>query len=248
MKQVDKAFQSYFKLVEKAREGKYDSNKVSPPNYLDKEGFYLLDFPNQMFQIKDNYLRIGVPKKFREEFGYEQKEIQTLFTYKEVRNKNIKRLQILPKANAKYFKYRLVYKEEKNPIETKEDTFLSIDLGVNNLATFADHSGRSAIIDGRKLKSINRWYNKEIARLRNIKDKQDIECDTKQIKKLFKNRRNKIHDYLNKTVHKIIEHCKDNRIGTVLVGNGKDWKQKVNIGDKKTKTLSRYRSTHSSRS
>jgi len=232
MKNVDKAFQSFFKLVEKGREGKYDSDKVSPPSYLDKEGFYLLDFPNQMFQIKDDYLRIGVPKKFREEFGYEQKEIRIPFTYEEVKDKDIKRLQILPKGDAEYFEYRLVYEEEKEPIETDDDTFLSIDLGVDNLATCVDHSGRSFIIDGRKLKSINRWYNKEIARLRGIKDKQSIEGDTKRIKKLFRDRRNKIHDYLNKAVYRIVEYCKDKKIGTVLVGDGKGWKQEVNIGDK----------------
>ena len=232
MKNVDKAFQSFFKLVEKGREGKYDSDKVSPPNYLDKDGFYLLDFPNQMFQIRDDHLRIGVPKKFREEFGYDQKEIRIPFTYEEVRDKDIKRLQILPKGDAEYFEYRLVYEEEKEPIETDDDTFLSIDLGVDNLATCVDHSGRSFIIDGRKLKSINRWYNKEIARLRGIKDKQGIEGDTKRIKKLFRDRRNKIHDYLNKAVHKIVEYCKENRIETILVGDGKGWKQEVNIGDK----------------
>jgi len=113
MKNVDKAFKSFFKLAEKGREGKYDATKVSPPSYLDKEGFYLLDFPNQMFQIRDDHLRIGVPKKFREEFGYEQKEIRIPFTYDEVRNKDIKRLQILPKGDAEYFEYRLVYEEEK---------------------------------------------------------------------------------------------------------------------------------------
>lgn len=232
MKNVDKAFQSFFKLVEKSREGKYDSNKISPPNYLDKDGFYLLDFSNQMFQIKDDHLRIGVPKKFREEFGYDQKDIKIPFTYEEVRNKDIKRLQILPKGDAEYFEYRLVYEEEKEPIETDDNTFLSIDLGIDNLATCVDHSGHSFIVDGRKLKSINRWYNKEIAKLRSIKDKQDIEGDTKRIKELFKDRRNKIHDYLNKAVHKIIEHCKENRIETVLVGDGKNWKQNVNMGNK----------------
>lgn len=232
IKNVDKAFQSFFKLVEKSREGKYDSDKVSPPHYLDKDGHYMLDFPNQMFQVKDDHLRIGVPKQFREEFEYDRVEIQIPFTYEEVREKDIKRLQILPKADGEYFEYRLVYEVDKEPIETEEDTFLSIDVGVDNLATCVDQSGCSFIIDGRNLKSINRWYNKEIARLRSIKDKQGIDGDTKRINKLFKDRSNRIHDYLNKAVYKIVEYCKDNKIGTVLVGDGKGWKQEVNIGDK----------------
>jgi len=36
-----------------------------------------------------------------------------------VRNKNIKRLQILPKGDAEYFEYRLVYEDEKEPIEAR---------------------------------------------------------------------------------------------------------------------------------
>jgi len=230
MKNVDKAFQSFFKLIEKKREGKYDG-RVNIPKYLDKDGVYMLDFTNQMFQVKEDYIRIGVPKKFREEFGYEQTEIRIPFTYKEVKNKELKRLQILPRGNnGEYFEYRIVYETEPEPIEPDKNTFLSIDLGVSNLATCVDHTGHSFIVDGCKLKSINRWYNKEMARLRGIKDKQGIKGDTKRISKLFRDRNNKMHDYLNKAVHHIIEYCRDNRIGTVLVGDGKGWKQKVNIG------------------
>lgn len=236
MKNVDKAFQSFFKLIEKKREGKYDG-ETHPPNYQDKDGFFMLDFPNQMFQIKEDYLRIGIPRKFREKFGYDKKEIKIPFTYEEVKNKELKRLQIIPKNNAEYFEYRLVYETETEPIETKEGTWLAIDLGVSNLATCVDHSGRSFIVDGRKLKSRNRWFNKEKARLQSIKDKQGIEGNTKKLNKLFRDRENYIHDYLNKTAHKIIEYCKEHKIEKVLVGDGKGWKQEVNIGDKNTQNF-----------
>lgn len=229
MKNVDKAFQSFFKLIKKKREGKYNG-VVNIPKYLDKDGVYMLNFTNQMFQVKEDYIRIGVPKKFREEFGYEQTEIRIPFTYEEVKEKELKGLQIIPKCNGEYFEYRIVYETESEPIETDENTFLAIDLGVSNLATCVDHTGHSFIIDGCKLKSINRWYNKEIARLRGIKDKQGIEGNTRRINKLFKDRNNRIHDYLNKSVHKIMEYCKENKIERVIVGDGKGWKQNVNIG------------------
>lgn len=229
MKNVDKAFQSFFKLIKNKREGKYEG-RVNIPKYLKKDGLFILDFPNQMFQVKDGYIRIGVPQQFREEFGYEQKEIRIPFTYKEVRNKKLKRLQILPRGNGRYFEYRIVYETEPEPIEPEENTFLSIDLGVNNLATCVDHTGHSFIIDGCKLKSINRWYNKEIARSRGIKDKQGIEGDTERIDKLFNDRNNRIHDYLNKSVCRIIEYCKENSIEVILIGDSKGWKHEVNIG------------------
>ncbi len=236
MKNVDKAFQVFFKLIEKKREGKYNG-RINPPNYLDKDGFFILDFPNQMFQIKKGYLRIGVPKQFRKKFNYDKEEIKIPFTYNEVREKDIKRLQILPISNAEYFEYRIVYETETEPIKTKKGTWLAIDLGVSNLATCIDYSGHSFIIDGRKLKSRNRWYNKEKAKLQSIRNKQGEKGTTKKMTKLSKDRNNHIHDYLNKTVHKIIEYCEKHKIEKIIVGDGKGWKQEVNLGKQNNQTF-----------
>lgn len=50
-----------------------------------------------------------------------------------------------------------------------------MDLGLDNLATCVDTNGAFFIVDGRKLKSINQWFNKENARLQSIKARQKIE-------------------------------------------------------------------------
>jgi len=231
MKQVDQGFKSFFKLVEKKREGKYNQ-EADIPSYLDKDGFYLLDFPRQSFQLKKDYIRVGVPKKFRESHGFEKKEIRIPFSYDEVRKKDIKRLQIHPKKDAEYFEYRIIYEEEIEEVETEEGNFLSLDLGVENLATCVDHSGRSFILDGRQLKSINRWYNKRRARLQSIKDKQGIKKETQRMYRLRKKRENKIHDYLNKAVHGLVGYCVEHKIEAVYVGDGKGWKQSIEMGDR----------------
>lgn len=231
MKQVDQGFKSFFKIVEKKREGKYNE-EVNIPSYLDKDEFYLLGFPRQSFQLKEDYIRVGVPKQFREEHGFDRKEIRIPFSYEEIRKKDIKRLQVLPQKNAEYFEYRIIYETEKEETETKEDHFLSIDLGVENLATAVDHSGRSFILDGRKLKSINRWYNKRRAKLQSIKDKQRIQEETQRMYRLRKKRENKIHDYLNKAVKGLADYCVEHKIETVYVGDGKGWKQETSLGDR----------------
>ncbi|KXA99955.1 hypothetical protein AKJ42_02140 [candidate division MSBL1 archaeon SCGC-AAA261C02] len=228
---VHRAFRSFFKLVKMKRRGEYEG-ETRPPGYLDKDGFFSLNLPNQSFQVKEDYIRIGIPQSFRREFNCERTEIRFPFTYEEVKAKEIKQLQVIPKAKAQYFEYRLIYEEEKTRIETEKGTWLSIDLNVDNLAVCGDHSGRSFILDGRKLKSINRWYNREIARLQSIKDKQGIQENTRRTNKLYRDRRNKIHDYFNKAVHWILEYCKANKIELVLVGDGKEWKQESEMGDK----------------
>lgn len=231
MKQVDHGFKSFFKLVEKKQEGKYNE-QVNIPSYLDRNDFYLLDFPRQSFQLKEDYIRVGVPKQFREEHGFDRKEIRIPFTYDEVKEKDIKRLQILPQKNAEYFEYRIIYEQEQETVDTEKSRFLSLDLGVENLATGVDHSGRSFILDGRQLKSINRWYNKRRAKLQSIKDKQGIEEETQRMYRLRKKRENKIHDYLNKAVKALVDYAVEHKIEAVYVGDGKGWKQQVRMGDR----------------
>lgn len=65
--------------------------------------------------------------------------------------------------------------------------------------------GKSFIIDGRKLKSINQWFNKENARLQSIKDKQHMgKKAANRQKAIARDRSNKVNDYTNKTARKII--------------------------------------------
>ncbi|WP_262065659.1 transposase, partial [Aequitasia blattaphilus] len=52
-----------------------------------------------------------------------------------------------------------------------QNNALAIDFGINNLVTAVTSKGKSFIIDGRKLKSLNQWFNKCTARLQCIKDK-----------------------------------------------------------------------------
>ena len=231
MKQVDRGFKSFFNLAEKKRENKYDAD-ISPPSYLDKDSFYTLEFPSQSFQVKDDHIRLGIPYSYRDEFGCDLTEIKIPFTYEEVQAANVKRVQILPKADAQYFEYRVLYEQDVEQIETIDGSWLGIDLGVDNLAACCDWRGRAFIVDGRHLKSQNRHYNKQIAHYQSIKDKQGIDGTTRRIEKLHQKRRYAINDYLNKTVRLITDYCIENQIKTVYVGDGKGWKQNVDLGDK----------------
>jgi IS605 OrfB family transposase len=149
-----------------------------------------------------------------------------------VQEANVKRVQILPKADAQYFEYRVLYEQDVEEVETIEESWLGIDLGVDNLATCCDWRGQSFIVNGRHLKSLNRHYNKQIAHYQSIKDKQGINGTTQRIERLYQKRRYAINDYLNKTVRLITDYCIEHQIETVYVGDGKGWKQNVNLGDK----------------
>ena len=150
-------------------------------------------------------------------------------------------------AEQKLLRYVCESKTENS--NTNPQKALSIDLGLDNLATFVDTDGASKIIDGRHLKSINHHYNKRIAHLNSIHDHQGgdtstinsvevhdetnsrrVNSTTRLQCQLTIKRNKRIRDYMNKTARYIVPHCLDNQIGTLVVGYNPDWKRNLNIG------------------
>ena len=122
---------------------------------------------------------------------------------------------------------------------------LKIDFGLDNLATCVDTNGVSFIVDGRKLKSINQWFNKENARLQSIKDRQKIERITARQARLLVNLNNQVRDYLNKTARLIIDHCIAHKIERVIVRFYLGMKQEINIGSRNNQNFVQFQLTRS---
>ena len=90
--------------------------------------------------------------------------------------------------------------------------------------------GHQLLIDGKRIKSINRWYNKQNTYLQSKNDKQCIKSFTNKQARLYQWRNNCTRDYLNKTVRVIINHCIESQIGKVIAGYNPGIKQEINIG------------------
>ncbi|MFD2615927.1 transposase, partial [Terrilactibacillus laevilacticus] len=93
------------------------------------------------------------------------------------------------------------------------------------------------LIDGKRIKSINQWYNKENKRLQSIKDRQKIKHLTKKQARLLVKRNHILHDFLNKTTRYVINHCLSNGIGKIVIGHNKEWKQEVKFSKKDKQTF-----------
>ena len=97
--------------------------------------------------------------------------------------------------------------------------------------TAVSSQGKTFIIDGRRLKSINQWFNKENARLQSIKDKQHYgKKSTNRQKSIARDRNNKVNDYMNKAARKVINYCIANDIGTLVVGYNETFQRGSHIG------------------
>jgi IS605 OrfB family transposase len=84
-------------------------------------------------------------------------------------------------------------------------------------------------MDGRKIKSINHNWNKNLAKLKSVADKQETKR-TKQIADLTLKRNNRCYDIIKKTARHIVNHCIENNIGTIVVGYSKGMKKDINLG------------------
>ena len=86
----------------------------------------------------------------------------------------MKGIRIILKADARYSEIQYIYEAECIQRNLNKSNALALDLGINNLVTVVSNRGETFIIDGRRLKSINQWFNKENARLQSIKEQADL--------------------------------------------------------------------------
>ena len=231
LKEIDGSFKSFFGLIKLAKKGKYNYKDIKLPNYLPKNGFTTLVIG--FVRIKDNKLTIPYSNTFKKE----HKSIEINIPPKLV-DKKIKEIRIIPKSNARFFEIQYTYEVEEIQSNVDKNKALAIDFGINNLATCVTSQGQSFIIDGRKLKSINQWYNKENARLQSIKDKQGYKnkYTNKQLQNVIK-RNNKVCDYMNKTARTTINYCLENNIGNIVCGYNVTFQRNTNLGKKNNQTF-----------
>ena len=156
LKIVDRSMRSFIGLLKLGKKQGI-SSQVTAPGYLHKDDYFMLIIPNNGFQIKNRKLNIGISRGLKEKTGMKN----LVFSFpKNIDPELVKEIRIHPKHNAHYFTMEVVY-EVKEKERTKEDGILGIDIGLNNLATCWDSkNNRSFIIDGRKAKSINHYWNK----------------------------------------------------------------------------------------
>jgi IS605 OrfB family transposase len=225
LKNVDTMFKSFFALIKLAKQGKYNFRYIKLPNYLPKNGYANLIIAD--FKIKDDNT-LTIPYSYTFKKKYETK-IQVKVP-KILEDKKVKQIQIIPKFNARFFEIQYIYEIQEENIKLNTNNALAIDLGVNNLCTCITNTGKSFIIDGRKLKSINQFFNKQNAKLQSIKDKQNIKRQTKQQYLISRKRKNRVDDYINKTCRYIINYCLSNDIGTLVIGYNQSFQNKANLG------------------
>ena len=216
LKLLDKNWKSFFNSIKEWKEHpKKYQGMPKPPKYKKKNGEFIIIFTNQQCRIKNGYLHFP-----------EKAKLSPIKT----RIKNLlHQVRIIPKGL--FYNLEIIYSKEIDNLNLNKDRFIGIDLGISNIVTIVNNVGlKPTIIKGGIVKSVNQFYNKRIAELKSIKDKQGIKFETNRLQRITAKRNNKINDIFHKISRKVINYCIENNFGTIIIGYNRAWKQKVNIG------------------
>lgn len=224
LKEVDGSFKSFFGLLKLTKQGKYAFRDCKLPHYLPKDGYATLVIG--FVRLNGNKLILPFSNNFKKTHKAVEITIPPVLL-----DKKVKEIRIIPKAGARFFEIQYTYESECIQRNLNKNNALALDLGINNLVTAVSNSGKTFIIDGRKLKSINQWFNKENVRLQSIKDKQHFgKKTTNRQKAIARDRNNKVNDYMSKVARKVIDYCVANDIGTLVVGYNETFQRSSKIG------------------
>ena len=222
LKQLNQNWQSFFKSIKDfAKHPDKYKGKPKLPKYLDKNGRYLLVLTNQNCKLKDGIIHF--PKSFD---GF---NLQTKVD-------NIKQVRIIPRGN--YYQIEIVYNKEDKPLREDNNKYLSVDIGVNNLAAITNNfNGSQYLISGKPLKSVNQYYNKLLANYKSKSKRYNGLDSTKRIQSLTENRNNFMKTYMHKASKLLIDLAVSYDVSKIVIGYNKDWKQEVNIGKQNNQTF-----------
>ena len=210
---LDRNFKCFFALLKKKKKNEYNK-PVRIPRYLDKEGRNLAIFHKSAVSKKS--LKKGLIK-----LSSLSLQIPTKVT-----KSNIVEVRVLPRNN--HHVIEVVYKVDEVKPKGDNGRYASIDLGLNNLATVGSNVVKPFIINGKPLKSINQYWNKEKSRLQSLL--KGSKKTSKRIKSITNKRNNKIRDYLHKSSRMLVNFLVSNDISTLVIGYNEEWKQNINLG------------------
>ena len=222
-------YKSYMELRKKYEEGDKDiKGEPRLPKYK-KENKMQITFTKYAIRYEKGIIKLSLSKEIQEKFKVKSlnflipRKLKKLVDFSK-----IKMIKIRKEDEEKYIIDIIYEKEEK---EQRGYNIMSIDLGLNNMASCTNmNNNETLIIAGETIKSKIRYYNNEISRLQQIQMKMlksEKFKNTKRIKRLYEKRRNYINNYMHKASRMIVNYAIQNKCTTITVGELKGIKQNM---------------------
>jgi putative transposase len=148
----------------------------------------------------------------------------------ETQQTSFDQVRIVPRKT--HYVVEVVYTVAIEPAAVDPDRVAAIDIGLDNLATVTSNQPVFVplLVNGRPLKAINQYYNKERASLQS-----QLRVDRKTSRRLdaLTDKRNRrVNSYLHLTSRRLIDLLVMQGIGTLVIGKNDGWKQDIHLGDR----------------
>lgn len=219
---LDTNWKSFFKSIKdwSKNKDKY-LGKPKLPKYKPKDGKMVLIVTNQQVKQKDNLLHFL--KSFQ---GFTIKPRCINLSNFEKLNQ----IRIVPQNQV--FCVEIVYSVSiTDNLLSDDGHYMSIDLGLDNLATVVTNTGlQPIIVNGKGLKSDNQYYNKKKAYYQKVAKQLNNKRYTNRLYRITQKRNFKIEDSLHKISRFIVDTALSNKVTTIVIGNNKTWKQSSSLG------------------
>jgi putative transposase len=219
---VGEAVKSFSELQKMWKKGEL-TEKPKLPNYR-KPGLNLVSFPKRALRLINGQIRFPLGLQVKAWFGIKE------FFLPMPSNLNfevIKEVRILPRNRELYIEF--VYEVSKTVVTLNKFNVLGIDHGINNWLTCVSNIGTSFIVDGLHLKSLNQWYNKSVAK---IKEDKPQGFWSNRLAAITEKRNRQMRDAVNKAARLVINHCIENEIGSIVFGWNQGQKDSADMGKK----------------
>lgn len=220
---VAESFKSYVGLVKGIKKGTV-TQKPRLPNYRTSGGLAVATFTGRSLKLKDGLIKFPLGSLVKVWFGVEgfYLPIPTNLDFKSIRE-----VRILPRNRCFYAEF--VYIVEPVTVELDKSKALGIDHGINNWLTCVSNIGTSFIVDGLHLKSLNQWYNKSVAK---IKENKPQGFWSNRLAAITEKRNRQMRNAVNNAARIVVNHCIDNQIGSIVFGWNTRQKDSADMGKK----------------
>ncbi|MBB6176049.1 putative transposase [Anoxybacillus tengchongensis] len=216
LRMLHQNWKSFFQAMKdwaKSKE-KY-TGRPKPPKYLRKDGRYVLVLTNQSCKIEDGF--VTFPPCFQG------------FRLKTNMKGKLQQVRFIPKHH--HIVIEVVYKISVPAQKRDNGRYVSIDLGLDNFATIVNNVGKQPIaINGKGLKSVNQYCNKQMSHYRKVAKQMNGLDWTKRMSRITEKRNRIVENFMHQASRFVIKYALSLGCNTIVVGMNKDWKREVSLG------------------
>ncbi|MGK7878375.1 MAG: RNA-guided endonuclease InsQ/TnpB family protein, partial [Xenococcaceae cyanobacterium] len=220
LKQATDLWKAYkLALVAYGKDSRKFTGKPKPPGYVTKRN--LVKFNNQA---------IG-KREFKKGFIVPSCSELRIPVKPGLKFSDLCEVRIVTKVGC--FVIEIVYELPDSQPErdrSNQELAAAIDLGLDALmtVTFNDPNIQPIIINGKILKSINQFYNKQVAK---YKSRLSLGVKTsKRLENIIRNRNNRLKTHIHQVTRRLTNELISLGVSDIAIGKNEQWKTNIKIG------------------